>query len=104
MKADNKGEGGIFALYSLVKRNAKWLIVPAIIGGGALLSDGMLTPAVTVTTAIEGLTSINKVEDTFNGNQMFVVAIVLVVLAILFISQRSGTSAIGKVFGPFMMI
>ena len=58
MKADNKGEGGIFALYSLVRRCAKWLIIPAMIGGAALLADGILTPAVTVTTAIEGLRTI----------------------------------------------
>ena len=58
MKADNHNEGGIFALYSLVKRCGRWLIVPAMIGGAALLADGILTPAVTVTTAIEGLRTI----------------------------------------------
>ena len=55
LRADNKGEGGIFALYALVRHQAKWLIIPALIGGAALLADGTLTPAVTVTTAIEGL-------------------------------------------------
>ena len=55
LRADNHGEGGIFALYSLVKRCGKWLIIPAMLGGAALLADGILTPAVTVTTAIEGL-------------------------------------------------
>ena len=55
MKADNHNEGGIFALYSLVKKCGKWLIIPAMVGGAALLADGILTPAVTVTTAIEGL-------------------------------------------------
>lgn len=104
MKADNKGEGGIFALYSLVKKNAKWLIIPAIIGGSALLADGMLTPAVTVTTAVEGLTSINWIENFFNGNQWIIVGIVLGILVFLFLGQRSGTSAIGKVFGPFMIV
>ena len=64
----------------------------------------MLTPAVTVTTAVEGLTSIDRVEDIFAGNQMIIVGIVLAILAILFLSQRSGTSALGKVFGPFMMV
>ena len=78
--------------------------MPAIIGGSALLADGMLTPAVTVTTAVEGLTSINRVEDQLDGSQMAIVIIVLIILAILFLSQRSGTSALGKVFGPFMMI
>ena len=61
MKADNHNEGGIFALYSLVKRCAKWLIIPAMIGGAALLADGILTPAVTVTTAIEGLRTIDVI-------------------------------------------
>ncbi len=55
LQADNKGEGGIFSLYSLVKRRAKWLIIPAMIGGAALLADGIMTPAVTVSSAIEGL-------------------------------------------------
>ena len=58
LRADNHGEGGIFALYSLVKRCGKWLIIPAMLGGAALLADGILTPAVTVTTAIEGLRTI----------------------------------------------
>ena len=55
MKADNNGEGGIFALYALVRKKAKWLVWPALIGGAALLADGTLTPAVTVTSAVEGL-------------------------------------------------
>lgn len=55
LRADNNGEGGIFALYTLVRQRARWLVLPAMIGGAALLADGMLTPAVTVTTAIEGL-------------------------------------------------
>ncbi|MBR1566135.1 MAG: KUP/HAK/KT family potassium transporter, partial [Oscillospiraceae bacterium] len=61
MKADNNGEGGIFSLYSLVRRCGKWLIVPAMVGGAALLADGILTPAVTVTSAIEGLRTIDAV-------------------------------------------
>ncbi|MGQ7115578.1 KUP/HAK/KT family potassium transporter, partial [Escherichia sp. TWPC-MK] len=55
LKADNNGEGGIFSLYTLVRKRAKWLIIPAVIGGAALLADGMITPPVTVTSAIEGL-------------------------------------------------
>ena len=78
--------------------------LPAIIGGSALLADGMLTPAVTVTTAVEGLTSIDFIEDLFNGNQMYIVGIVLVILLILFAGQSSGTSTLGKIFGPFMLI
>ncbi len=55
MRADNNGEGGIFALYALVRNYGKWLVLPALIGGAALLADGTLTPAVTVTSAVEGL-------------------------------------------------
>lgn len=55
LKATNHGEGGIFSLYALVRKRAKWLVIPALIGGAALLADGTLTPAVTVTTSIEGL-------------------------------------------------
>ena len=58
LKATNHGEGGIFALYTLVRKRAKWLVLPALIGGAAILADGTLTPAVTVTTAIEGLKGI----------------------------------------------
>lgn len=104
MKADNNGEGGIFALFSLVKNNGKWIIYLAIIGGSALLADGMLTPAVTVTTAIEGLKSIDALSHIFDGNQTAIIIIVLSILAILFISQKAGTSKIGKAFGPFMII
>lgn len=104
MKADNHGEGGIFALYSLVKHCARWLIVPAMIGGAALLADSILTPAVTVTTAVEGLRSI-PVMDVFLGDgQTTVLIIVVVTLAILFFMQRAGTSIIGRTFGPFMTI
>ncbi len=59
LRADNNGEGGIFALYTLVRQRARWLVLPAMIGGAALLADGMLTPAVTVTTAIEGLKGVH---------------------------------------------
>lgn len=104
MKADNHGEGGIFALYSLVKKYAKWLIVPAMIGGAALLADGVLTPAVTVTTAIEGLRSIPKVYEILGDGQTRIVIITVLIISILFLIQRAGTSLIGKAFGPIMMI
>ena len=67
MKADNHGEGGIFSLYSLVKDYGKWLILPAMLGGAALLADGVLTPAVTVTTAVEGLRSIESMHGALLG-------------------------------------
>lgn len=104
MRADNHNEGGIFALYSLVKRNAKWLIIPAMMGGAALLADGILTPAVTVTTAIEGLRTVDPIYAVIGNNQSIVVAITIAILCGLFVMQRAGTSTIGKAFGPIMTI
>ena len=69
MKADNHGEGGIFSLYALVKDFGKWLILPAMLGGAALLADGVLTPAVTVTTAVEGLRSIESMNRFLGSGQ-----------------------------------
>ena len=102
MKADNHNEGGIFALYSLVRCCAKWLILPAMIGGAALLADGILTPAVTVTTAIEGLRSIPVGHALLGDGQTRVVAITIAIICALFAVQRAGTSSIGRLFGPVM--
>ena len=104
MKADNHNEGGIFALYSLVKKCGKWLIIPAMVGGAALLADGILTPAVTVTTAIEGLRTVDFCYAVIGDNQNIVVAITIAILCILFAMQRAGTSTIGKFFGPVMTL
>ena len=75
LRADNHGEGGIFSLYTLVRKGGKYLIVPAMIGGAALLADGVLTPAVTVTTAIEGLRGIPDFYQEFGNNQNIIVII-----------------------------
>lgn len=104
MRADNHGEGGIFALYSLVKKYSRWLIFPAVIGGAALLADGILTPAVTVTTAIEGLRSIETVNAFLGPSQNAVILITLLIIAVLFGIQRAGTSLIGSAFGPVMTV
>ncbi len=97
LKADNKGEGGIFALYTLVRRNRyKWLIIPAIIGGSALLADGIVTPPITVTSAIEGI------ENVYSG--VNVVPIVIAILIAIFTFQRAGTDLVGKSFGPIMLL
>lgn len=95
LRADNKGEGGIFSLYSLVRKKAKWLVVPAIIGGAALLADGMITPSITVTSAIEGL--------KLKFPEVQVIPIVISIIALLFIIQQFGTNLVGKLFGPIMM-
>lgn len=104
MQADNNGEGGIFSLYTLIKKYGRWLIIPAMIGGAALLADGVLTPAVTVTTAIEGLKSIDAINVVIGSNQNIIVLIVIIIVSLLFLIQRLGTSAIGKAFGPIMFI
>lgn len=104
LQALNHGEGGIFSLYALVRRRAKWLIYPALIGGAALLADGMLTPAVTVTTAIEGLKGIDFNGMTFVTTQQEVIIITIVILSVLFMIQRFGTGVIGRAFGPIMFI
>lgn len=104
MKADNHGEGGIFSLYSLVKDFGKWWILPAMLGGAALLADGVLTPAVTVTTAVEGLRSIPSMDRFLGGGQWKVVLITLAIITLLFSVQHEGTSRIGKAFGPVMLL
>ena len=103
MKADNHGEGGIFSLYALVRGCGKWLIFPAMLGGAALLADGVLTPAVTVTTAVEGLRSMDVMNRLLGSGQMKVVLITLIIISALFAVQRAGTSRIGKAFGPVML-
>ncbi len=104
LKADNNGEGGIFSLYTLVRSRSKILIIPAMIGGAALLADGMLTPAVTVTSAIEGLNLIPQFNSAFGNNQNIIVIIVITIISILFSIQHFGTDLIGKLFGPIMLV
>lgn len=98
LKADNEGEGGIFSLFSLVKRYGKKIIVPTMIGAAALMADGIITPAVTVTTSIEGLSMINGLEHISH------IPIVIGIISIIFFAQRFGTEKIGKAFGPIMFI
>ena len=104
LKATNHGEGGIFALYTLVRKRAKWLVLPALIGGAAILADGTLTPAVTVTTAIEGLKGLKFGGNVPVSTQEMVIVITVVILLVLFSIQKMGTSIIGKAFGPIMFI
>ncbi|MFT4152825.1 KUP/HAK/KT family potassium transporter [Parafilimonas sp.] len=101
LKADNKGEGGIFSLYALVRRQKKWLVLPAMIGGAALLADGIITPPISITSAIEGLRQIPLFTEITRGT---IVIIVLIILAALFFVQQFGTVSIGKLFGPIMLV
>ena len=97
LRADNKGEGGIFALYALLRRlKSKWIYILAIIGASTLLADGIITPAITVTTAVEGLESISP--------DLPVIPITLAIITIIFFVQRFGTESIGKSFGVFMLL
>jgi len=104
LRADNHGEGGIFALYSLVRNCGRWLIIPTMIGGCTMLADGVLTPAVTVTTAVEGLRSIPVMDRLLGEGQFMVIVITLSIVSGLFLIQKSGTSHIGRLFGPVMLI
>ncbi|MGZ5303886.1 MAG: KUP/HAK/KT family potassium transporter [Bacteroidia bacterium] len=96
LRADNRGEGGILSLYALVRRRAKWLVFPAIIGASTLLADGIITPPISVTSAIEGL--------QINYPAIPVVPIVICIIIVLFAFQRFGTNVVGKLFGPMMVI
>lgn len=96
LRADNKGEGGILSLFSLVKKKGKWLVIPAMIGGSALLADGMITPPITVSAAIEGLRIFYADIPT--------VPIVIVIISLLFLIQQFGTFIVGKAFGPIMFV
>ena len=97
LRADNNGEGGILALYALLRRlKSKWVYILAIIGASTLLADGIITPAITVTTAIEGLESISP--------NLPVIPITLGIITIIFFVQRFGTECIGKSFGVFMLL
>ncbi len=101
LRADNRGEGGTFALYALVRRRYKWLVYPAMIGGAALLADGIITPPISITSAIEGLREMPFLHEIQTNT---IVIIVLIIIALFFFLQQFGTASIGKMFGPVMFI
>ncbi|MCG2616513.1 KUP/HAK/KT family potassium transporter [Terrimonas sp. NA20] len=101
LRADNRGEGGTFALYALVRRRKKWLVIPAMIGGAALLADGIITPPISITSAIEGLEELPALRGMPTDT---IVVIVLIILCVFFFLQQFGTASIGKIFGPVMFI
>lgn len=97
LNSDNKGEGGIFALYALLRnKNYKWVVIPALIGCATLLSDGFITPAISISSAVEGLSVVNP--------DIPIIPIVVGIIVLLFSVQQFGTSAIGKLFGPIMLV
>ena len=101
LQADNRGEGGIFSLFALVRRRKKWLVIPAMLGGAALLADGMITPPISVTSAIEGL---KQIPSLGNISQWTIIYIVIGILSVLFFIQQFGTAFIGRFFGPVMTV
>jgi KUP system potassium uptake protein len=101
LRADNRGEGGTFALYALVRRRRKWLVIPAMIGGASLLADGIITPPISITSAIEGLKNIKILHEISTNTIMYVV---LVIVISFFFLQQFGTGSIGKMFGPVMFV
>ncbi|MBP7407852.1 MAG: KUP/HAK/KT family potassium transporter [Flavobacteriales bacterium] len=98
LKADNHGEGGVFSLYALVRRYGKHLVIPTILGATTLLADGIITPPISVASAVEGLTAVEGWEH------LPTVPIVVVILSALFFFQRYGTQRVGTVFGPVMFL
>ena len=96
MRADNNGEGGIFSLFALIRRNARWLLWPAIIGGSFMIADSLITPPISVTSAIEGL------KDVQPG--LPILPITIGILVAIFMFQQVGTGSIGKLFGPAMVL
>jgi KUP system potassium uptake protein len=96
LKADNHGEGGILALYALIRKKRRWIYIPAIVGAAALLADGVITPSITVVSSIEGLKMISP--------QVPIIPISLFIIAVLFTIQQFGTASLGKTFGPMMLI
>ena len=96
LRADNNGEGGIFSLFALIRKRAKWAYFFAIIGGSTLLADGVITPSITIVSAVEGLSIVNP--------RIPVLPIVIVIITGLFFVQKFGTKAVGELFGPMMFI
>lgn len=96
LRADNRGEGGIFALYALVRRHARWLTIPAMIGGCTLLADGVITPPISVASAIEGL--------RIQYPDIETLPIIIAIITLLFMVQAFGTGIVGRAFGPIMLI
>lgn len=104
MRIDNNGEGGIFALYSLIRRHGAWLAIPAMIGGAAFLADSVLTPAVSISSAVEGLKTIPVFQPAFSENTNLSLIITALIIVVLFSVQSRGTESIGKVFGSVVLV
>ncbi|HNP00388.1 MAG TPA: KUP/HAK/KT family potassium transporter [Ferruginibacter sp.] len=104
IRADNQGEGGVFSLYALVRRYGKWLAIPTILGATTLIADGIITPPISVASAIEGLNSVKGLEHIIVPGNNLSIGIVIAIISALFFFQRFGTQVVGSSFGPIMAI
>src|SRR5450432_3276059 len=104
LQADNKGEGGIFSLFALVKRFGKKAYIPAIIGAGTLLADGIITPPISVASAVEGLNGVHGLENLISPGNTLTVGIIIGIISLLFFFQQFGTKIVGSSFGPIMLV
>lgn len=104
LRADNHGEGGIFSLYALVRRFGKKLVIPTILGATTLLADGIITPPISVSSAIEGLSLVKGLDHLIIPGNTLTVGIVVGIITLLFFFQRFGTHVVGKTFGPIMAL
>ncbi|MBK9288426.1 MAG: KUP/HAK/KT family potassium transporter [Flavobacteriales bacterium] len=104
LHADNRGEGGIFSLYALVRRFGKWIYIPTILGAATLLADGIITPPISVSSAVEGLGGVKAFEGIIAPGNNLTVTIVIIILSFLFFFQRFGTKVVGATFGPMMFV
>ena len=104
LRADNQGEGGVFSLYALVRRYGKFLAIPTILGATTLLADGIITPPISVASAVEGLNSVKGLETIIVPGNNLTIGIVIAIISALFFFQRFGTQVVGSSFGPIMTI
>ena len=104
LRADNHGEGGVFSLFALVKRYSKGLAIITILGATTLLADGIITPPISVSSAIEGLNAVNGLEKIIVPGNGLTIGITVAIISALFFFQRFGTHQIGKLFGPIMAL
>ena len=104
LHADNRGEGGIFSLYALVRRYGRWVYLPTILGAATLLADGIITPPISVASAVEGLGGVKAFAAVIVPGGRMTITIVVIILSLLFFFQRFGTKVVGFAFGPMMLI
>ncbi|MBS1942232.1 MAG: KUP/HAK/KT family potassium transporter, partial [Bacteroidetes bacterium] len=104
LRADNRGEGGVFSLYALVRRYGKWLWLPTIIGAATLLADSIMTPSISVASAVEGLSGVKAFAGIIEPGNTQTVTVVVIIISLLFFFQRFGTQVVGFSFGPIMLV